>query len=223
MSDLEKSFAINDYLIESSQYDWAALEDAERNNFQSVHSRFNDSFTAYGILINKVGVCAGYAAAIQLLADEAGLEAIVVTGYLEGILPHAWNRVNIDGHWHTVDVTNNANEYLFNVFMNLPDSAAGRLLVEDNRFMMNRFIGDYRSNDNSSEYYNVNGRLFDTGEIAAELAKLLRQDGSATLRTDYDLNDDTFYQIAKEVIEILNTKDLYGFHTLGVIWMSTGK
>ena len=220
MTDLEKSFVINQYLIENSVYDWAALEDAERNNFRSVDARFNDSFTAYGILINNVGVCAGYADAFKLLAEEAGLEAIVVTGYLEGILPHAWNRVNIDGHWHTVDVTNNANEFLINAFLNLPDFAAGRLLVEDNQFMMSKFINKYRSNDNSSEYYTVTGQFFSTSEIAAELAGLIRQNGSATLRTDYDLNDENFYEIVMEVLDILNIKDLFGFYMLGVIWMS---
>ena len=220
MTDLEISFAINQYLIDNSEYDWAALENARRNNFQTVDSRFNDSFTAFGILINKVGVCAGYADAFKLLADEAGLEAIIVTGYLEGILPHAWNRVNIDGHWHTVDVTNNANEFLLNAFLNLPDSAAGRLLVEDNQFMMSSFIGNYRSNDNSSEYYAVTGRFFSTSEIVAELVELIRQNGSATLRTDYDLDDETFYNIAMEVTDTLNTGDLFGFYMLGVIWMS---
>ena len=220
MTDLEKSFAINDYLIENSEYDWAALEDAERNNFQTVDARFNDSFTAYGILINKVGVCAGYAAAYKLLADEAGLDAIVVTGFMEGVLPHAWNRVNIDGHWHTVDVTNNANEFLLNAFMHLPDTAAGRVLVEDNAFMMNAFLSGYRSNDNNSEYYNVTGRLFDKDEVAVELARLIRQNGSATLRTNYDLNDDEFYDIAMTVLDILNINDLFGFYMLGVIWMS---
>ena len=220
MSDLEKSFAINRYLIDNSEYDWAALEEAERNNFQSVDARFNDSFTAYGILINGVGVCSGYADAFKLLADAAGLESIVVTGYLEGTLPHAWNRVNINGQWHTVDVTNNANEFLFNAFLNLPDSAAGRLLVEDDKFMMNDFIDAYRSNDNSSEYYNVTGRLFNTSEVATELATQIRQNGRTTLRTDYDLDDETFYEIAIEVMEILGTQDLFGFYMLGVIWMS---
>jgi len=221
MSDLDKSFAINRYLIENSEYDWAALEEAEQNNFQTVDAKYNDSFTAYGILINKVGVCAGYADAFKLLADEAGLEAIVVTGFMEGILPHAWNRVNIDGHWHTVDVTNNANEHLLNVFMNLPDSAAGRLLVEDNNFMMDAFISQYRSTDNSSEYYTVAGRFFEKNKAAAELARLISEDGSVTLRTDYDLDDETFYNIAMEVMKLLNLENLFGFYMLGVIWMST--
>ena len=220
MTDLEKSFAINAYLIENAQYDWAALEDAERNNFAEVDAKFNDSFTAYGILINGVGVCSGYADAFKLLAEETGLEAIIVTGYLEGFLPHAWNRVNIDGQWHTVDVTNNANEFLLNTFLNLPDSAAGRLLVEDNQFMINKFIPKYRSNNSNSEYYTVTGQFFDKEEIAAELAERISRNGSTTLRTNYDLDDAAFYNIAMEVLEILGTDDLYGFYMLGVIWMS---
>ena len=220
MTDLEKSFAINKYLIENAQYDWAALEEAERNNFQQVDARFNDSFTAYGILINGVGVCSGYADAFKLIADEAGLEAIIVTGFLEGTLPHAWNRVNVDGQWHTVDVTNNANEYLLNAFLNLPDTAAGKLLIEDNDFMMSAFIPKYRSTDSESEYYTVTGRFFSTSDIAYELARQIQQNGRTTLRTDYDLDDETFYDIAIEVMEILDMQDLFGFYMLGVIWMS---
>jgi len=220
MSDLEKSFAINNYLINNSEYDWEALKEAERNDFQFVDSKFNDSFTAYGILINKIGVCAGYADAYKLLADAAGLDAVIITGFMEGVLPHAWNRVNIDGHWHTVDVTNNANEFLLNAFLNLPDSAAGRLLIEDNQFMMNDFIPEYRSTDNTSEYYYVTGRLFEKTEVAEELARQLRQNGSVTLRTDYDLDDDEFYEIAMDVLELLGIQELFGFYMLGVIWMS---
>ena len=50
------------------------------------------TFNAYGALIDGKCVCAGYAAAFKLLAQEAGLEAIVVTGYLDGNLSHAWNK-----------------------------------------------------------------------------------------------------------------------------------
>jgi len=219
MTNLEMCFAINDYLIKNSEYDWLALEDGERNNYQKVDAKFNDSFTAYGILINKVGVCAGYADAFKLLADEAGLDSIIVTGYMEGVLPHAWNRVYIEGQWHTVDVTNNANEYLFNAFLNLPDSAAGMLLVEDNQFIMNKFISKYRSNNSVSEYYTVMGKFFEPSDVAEELARQLQEKGNVTLRTDFDLDDERFYEIALDVMETLNVVELYGFHMLGVIWM----
>jgi len=222
MTDLEKSIAINQFLVDTTEYDWDALDNAEQNNFQSVDDIFNDSFTAYGILINRVGVCAGYAAAFRLLADEAGLESIVVTGYLEGFLPHAWNRVYIDGQWYTIDVTNNANEFLFNVFMHLPDDVAGSVLVEDGAFIMNDFLGQHRADGSANEYFSITDRFFDRSDISLELANLIQETGSATLRTDFDLDDDTFFEIAVEVMFLLGTTDLYGFHWLGVIYMTDG-
>jgi len=220
MTDLEKSIAINQFLVDTTEYDWDALENAEQFDFQQVDPEFNDSFTAYGILINRVGVCAGYAAAFRLLADEAGLESIVVTGYLEGFLPHAWNRVHIDGQWYTIDVTNNANEYLFNVFLHLPDDVAGSVLVEDGSFLMNDFLGYHNADGSMNEYFYVTDRFFGRTEIATELAELIRETGNATLRTNFDLNDDEFFKIAMEVISILDDVELAGFHWLGVIYMT---
>ena len=219
MTDLEITFAINNFLVDTTDYDYAALENAEQNNFKYVDSRYNDSFTAYGILINRVGVCAGYAAAFRLLADEAGLESIVVTGYLEGFLPHAWNRVNIDGQWHTVDVTNNANEYLQNAILNLPDNKAQRILIEDRKFVLDAYLGNFRSNDGSNEYFRVTERFFEADEIAAEIARGITEEGSVTLRTTHDLDEELFFEIAQEVMDILNVDNIFGFHWIGVIWM----
>ena len=220
MSDLEKSMAINRFLIETAEYDWAALENAELHDFRRVDSQYNDSFTAYGILINRVGVCSGYAAAYKLLADAAGLQSIVVTGYLEGFLPHAWNRVYIDGQWHTVDVTNNANPYLFNVFLHLPDDVAAVMLVEDQKFVLDYFLRFYRSNDGSNEYFYMTNRFYPIHTIAQSLARDIRATGRATLRTDATLCDAQFEIIALEVWELLGNPSLYGMHMLGVIFLT---
>ena len=220
MSDLEKSVAINRFLIDTAEYDWEALEDAERNNFRSVDARFNDTFTAYGILINRVGVCSGYAAAYKLLADEAGLRAIVVTGFLDGFLPHAWNRVYIDGHWHILDVTNNANEYLPNVLLHLPDSAVVGILVEDSKFMLDNYLMYYRSNDVSGEYFRLNNRYYALGDISQAIARDIRANGYAILRTDFDLCDFELGMIAENVMVILNIDSIAGMSWLGLIWMS---
>jgi len=59
------------------------------------------------------------------------------------------------------------------------------------------------------------------GDIAAKLAQQIRQNGSTALRTDYNLSDGDFYEIAIEVSELLDTEELYGFNWLGLIWMST--
>ena len=217
MSDLEKSMAINSFLVETAEYDFAALESAELHNFRKVDPRYYDSFTAYGILINRVGVCSGYAAAFKLLADAAGLQSIIVTGYLEGFLPHAWNRVNIDGHWHTVDVTNNANPYLYNIFLHLPDEVAAIMLVEDQQFVLNNFLYRYRSNSGSSEYFYITDRFYPIHAIAQALARDIRATGRATLRTDATLCDMQFSVIVMEVRKHLGTSALWGGHMLGVI------
>ena len=107
--------------------------------------KFNDSFTAYGVLINHVGVCASYSAAFKLLADAAELDSIVVTGYLDGNLPHAWNKVMLDGQWNIVDATNNDNEVIQNALFNLSDSAAYATLVEDDRFVLDTSLYDYEA------------------------------------------------------------------------------
>ena len=136
MSELEKEMAINQYLCDTAEYDTAALENAGENDFEDVDDEFNDSFTPYGVLLNKTGVCSSYAGAFKLLAEEAGLECIVVTGYLDGELPHAWNKVKIDGEWQIVDSTNNDSELIFNALLNLPDTAADKVLVEDERYVL---------------------------------------------------------------------------------------
>lgn len=224
MTDEEKELAINQYLCDTIEYDEAALANAEENNFMYVDESFNDSFTAYGALLNGRCVCAGYAAAFKLLSDAAGLESIVVTGVLDGSLSHAWNKVNIDGEWHIVDVTNNDNEYIFNALLNLPSKVGNRVLVEDKDFMLDKLISDYTGESEDYEYYHMTDSYFPAKEIAEKLAEDLDKNGHATLRTDYDLNDEQFYQITDSVFEIMGDDvDLYGYYWLGVIYLSTSK
>ena len=61
------------------------------------------AFNTYGILVKKVGVCQSYAYAYKLLCNLAGVECNVVTGYLDGNLPHAWNAVKIDDAWYETE------------------------------------------------------------------------------------------------------------------------
>ena len=67
-----------------------------------------------------------------------------MTGNLEGELPHAWNKIKIDGEWQIVDSTNNDNELIFNALLNLPDKAAGKVLVEDDRYVLDTRIAHYQ-------------------------------------------------------------------------------
>lgn len=221
MTDLEKELAINEYLCSTAKYDDAALKDAEKNDFKTVDEKYNDSFNAYGILVNKVGVCASYAASFKLLADAAGLETIVVTGDLNGSLPHAWNKVKINGKWQIVDVTNNDNEFIANAVLNLPDSEAGGTLVEDDRFAMDANIQDYVADSTEDEYYRVKKKYFDESQIAEKLAGDLKAEGKATLRTAYNIDDVAFNEIAQQAVNLSeSSKEVRGIYWLGVIHIS---
>ncbi|WP_461810726.1 transglutaminase domain-containing protein [Faecalimonas sp.] len=220
MTELEKEIALNNYLCEIAKYDDNALKNAEKNNFKKVDKEFNDSFTPYGVLINKNGVCASYAGAYKLLAQEAGLECIVVTGYLEGNLPHAWNKVKVDGQWQIVDPTNNDNEILTNALLNLPNAEADRVLVEDDRYLVNAAIADYVAKEDTKEYYHINNKYFEKNAIANSLVKEVGTNGNATLRTEYGLTEEEFKQIAGQVVTGLGNNKLQGTYWLGVIYIT---
>ena len=64
------------------------------------------------------------------------------------------------------------------------------------------------------------GRFFTVSDIAAELVNELRQYGFVTLRADYNLDDETFLEIALDVMYMLGDSSLYGVHWLVIIWLS---
>lgn len=219
MTPLEKETAINNYLCESSTYDTAALENAKANGMIPDKS-FNSSFTPYGILVKKVGVCASYASSFKLLANKAGLESVVVTGNLNGNLPHAWNRVLIDKEWMTIDVTNNDNEYSPNGLFNIPDDVSKTVLVEDDRYALNSTIGNYLGKETDLEYYRLKDEYYSKESISDELAKKLNEDGVVYLRTDYDLTEEEFATILEETVTKGKITSLSeGTYWLGVIYL----
>ena len=219
MTDLEKETAINQYLCDNAVYDDAALESAEKYDFAQVDEEYFDSFTPYGVLVNGVGVCASYSSAFKVLADEAGLESMVVTGYLEGNLPHAWNRVKIDDQWLSVDSTNNDNEVVQNALLNVSDTGVRGVLVEDERFIVDEKLGSYTGETDDSEFYRINGKYYDTDAIVAMLAEELNADGDAMLRTDYTIDDAKFQEIAQAVANEVGG-NIKGYYWLGVIHLT---
>ena len=218
MSDLEKEMAINDYICDNAVYDDAACENAESYDFYNVDKEFYDSFTAYGILINGVGVCASYAADFKLLADAAGLESRIVTGMLEGSSPHAWNKVKIDGQWCIVDATNNDSDYLKNGLLNLSDDAAMGVLTQSDEFVLDGNVSDYAAVSDDKEYYHINGKFFSKDEIASKLADEIKENQASTLRTDYDLSESEFNSIAREAAKQAGT-NITGGYWFGMIYL----
>ncbi len=94
MSEYETAKVLHDYIALNCAYDMRYYSGGMPSA----------SYTAYGVLMDNIGVCAGYARAYQKLLQYCGIECEYVTGYANGGR-HAWNIVKIDGEWYNVDVT----------------------------------------------------------------------------------------------------------------------
>ncbi|MBR4084522.1 MAG: hypothetical protein IKK33_09615 [Lachnospiraceae bacterium] len=160
MSDEEKRLAIYKYLENNCTYDYEALAEAEKNNFiMTPEIKKKDAFNAYGIIVNKKGVCQSYALAYKLLCSMCDLECNVVTGHLNGNLPHAWNTVKIDDSWYQTDSTNNANVSSIPYFLYNSDSdtASKTGFTADKKYDLDHQLSDYESYNDEYEYYHSNG------------------------------------------------------------------
>ena len=89
-SDLEKITFINDYITKLCQYDQS----------QSL----TNSHNAYGVLVDNIAVCEGYALGFNQLAGLLGIKSYLVTS---NKMNHAWNMVQLNGKYYMVDVTYN--------------------------------------------------------------------------------------------------------------------
>ena len=96
MSDYEKVLTIHDYIINTTTYDYDRL-----NNGTIPDS----SYTAAGVLMNKIGVCEGYSEATKLLLNLIGIECEIVTGTASNNVAHAWNIIKLDEEWYMLDTT----------------------------------------------------------------------------------------------------------------------
>lgn len=117
MTEDEKEEAIYQWLVTNCVYDEMAYKKMEKSQFQKIKGEKDNGDNAYGILLEKKGTCGGYAKAFQLLAGLSGLETKVVTGYLNGNIPHAWNFIRLKGSWYQIDCSNNENTVSIPYFM----------------------------------------------------------------------------------------------------------
>ena len=151
------------------------------------------------------------------------LDAIVVTGYLDGEVPHAWNKVKIGNEWAIVDATNNDNDMVNNALLNLPNKSSQKVLVEDDRYVINSKLSAYKASDSDAdkEFYHVEKKFFDQDKVATELVAQLNKNGKATLRTTYELDDTQFGIIGQKVASSIQSEKLQGFYWMGVIYLTT--
>ncbi len=96
LSDLEKALLIHDRLVLTSLYD---EENVNKYLLGTGEIPINSS-SAYGILVNGIGVCQGFAQAYDYLLERVGVES---QSYPSG--DHVWNTVTINGSKFYADVT----------------------------------------------------------------------------------------------------------------------
>ena len=101
-NDSEKLQRLYQWVIHNISYDTAAL-----NNKRINHSNQD-------ILNRKKAICWGYATLLKAMCDQAGIPAIIITGYAKNSFQkapflkypnHAWNAVQINEEWQLVDAT----------------------------------------------------------------------------------------------------------------------
>ncbi len=94
MSDIDIALALHDYLVLNAEYDVDTYVNSDTGN--------RESFTAYGILVNKKGVCTSYTLAYHQLLNQFDIENHPVTS---SEISHAWSMIKIGEDYFHVDVT----------------------------------------------------------------------------------------------------------------------
>ena len=91
-TDVEKVYAIYDYMINHIQYDYKNLDD----------ETYMQKYTAYAALVENTSVCMGYALAFYRLALACGVDARYIHS---DPMNHAWDIVRVDGQYYYLDAT----------------------------------------------------------------------------------------------------------------------
>ena len=100
-----KPFLAFSYLTQECCFDQRAYDEMESD--RSSQPTDPVPYLAYGPLVERRGVSAGFAWAFKALMDEANIECSCVAGCLreETKIYHIWNLVKIDGQFYHVDPT----------------------------------------------------------------------------------------------------------------------
>ena len=106
-TDVEKVYAIYDYMINHIRYDYKNLDDAT----------YMQKYTAYAALVENTSVCMGYALAFYRLALACGVDARYIHS---DPMEHAWDIVRVDGQYYYLDAT--WDEKVTNDMADLPGS-----------------------------------------------------------------------------------------------------
>ncbi|MDR1465077.1 MAG: hypothetical protein LBJ11_07260 [Oscillospiraceae bacterium] len=101
LSDAEKALWVHEYLTTTAEYDYEAAEMVTKDANKYLPYYYS-AFNVYGILVDGLGVCQGYALAFLLLMQRLGVDCVFVSS---DAMNHAWNMVKLGGQWYHVDTT----------------------------------------------------------------------------------------------------------------------
>ena len=100
MSQYEIELKVHDWLCSITDYD----NDAAGASANRDSRGYEESWTAYGAIMNGKAVCAGYARAYQLVMNYLGINCTCIMAQSNDQI-HMVNAVCIDNKWYYVDVT----------------------------------------------------------------------------------------------------------------------
>ncbi|MBD5639797.1 cell wall-binding repeat-containing protein [Clostridium botulinum] len=197
MTDFEKELALHDYIVRTADYNTV--------NYKNGINALEDH-TAYGVLVDHIGVCESYAKAMSLLLEEAGIECKYVTGVSvhDGKVGggHAWNMVKLDNEWYNLDATwddpvsdrngaesvnknTNSMATVNHTYFNIPDSIFNKDHKRGN-FEQNYptcTATKYSYNNMDVDEYTADGKLIKKvttkDELDEEILKALKEKNSA--------------------------------------------
>lgn len=92
MTSKDKIKAIHDYIINNTDYDQLKTENIEDTTYKSN--------TAYGVLVEKYGICSGYSDTMAIFLNKLN-----IINYKISNDQHIWNLVFLDGNWYHLDLT----------------------------------------------------------------------------------------------------------------------
>lgn len=99
LSKEQAALSVHDYLIKRATYSMSYATAAMKNPYYPIQWNLH---SAYGILVDKKGVCSGYAYAYRLFMQAYGIPCVLINS---DSMNHAWNMIQLGGKWYHVDCT----------------------------------------------------------------------------------------------------------------------
>ena len=193
-TDYDKVVALNDYFCENASYDESSM--STDVDMSTLTQSFIDAHTPYGILCNNYGVCESYSEAMALSGRLSGLNVIIETGDLYGAGGHEWNRVNIDGNWCILDITNNDSDVVPNGLCNITDKMATELLIPDNY----AYLFDASATNDAYEYYHMTDNYVESvSDLTDKLREQLTSGDAAHVRCSENITQDDVVSAAQQL------------------------